>query len=114
MIDYIWNVSNCEVYPNKNGLQNVVHKVHYIVKGIDTINLDENNNNYYATMQGRVYLDTTDLSNFIAWQDLTSQIVQNWVEANLGADNVATIKSDIEAKINNKINPSSVNKILGS
>ena len=114
MINFEWDVSNCEVYPNKDGLSDVVHKVHYIIKGIDISNLDDNDNPHFAIQRGRVYLDTSDLSNFIAWSDLTSEIVQNWVEDNLGADNVAAIKSDIEAKINNKINPSSVNKILGS
>lgn len=112
-INFDWNVSDCEVYPNKDGLSNVVHKVNYKLKGIDDSNQDDNGNNYFATVIGRVYLDTSDLSNFIAWSDLTPEIVQGWVEDNIGSENVLQIKNQIEAQINNKINPSSINKILG-
>jgi hypothetical protein len=34
-ISFEWNVSDCEVYPNKDGLSDVVHKVHYKLKGVD-------------------------------------------------------------------------------
>ena len=113
-INFEWDVSNCEVYPNKDGLSDVVHKVNYTLKGIDSSNQDDNDNNYFATVIGRVYLDTSDLSNFIPWSDLTPAIVQGWVEDNMGSENVAQLKSDIEANISEKINPSSVEKQLGS
>ncbi len=112
-INFEWDVSNCEVYPNKDGLSDVVHKVNYILKGIDSSNQDDNDNNYFATVIGRVYLDTSDLSNFIPWSDLTSEIVQGWVENNMGSENVLELKNQVEAKINDKINPSSINKVLG-
>tara|TARA_Y100000401_G_C8308435_1_gene218306 strand:+ start:81 stop:428 length:348 start_codon:yes stop_codon:yes gene_type:complete len=113
-INFEWDVSNCEVYPNKDGLSDVVHKVNYTLKGIDSSNQDDNDNNYFATVIGRVYLDTSDLSNFIPWSDLTPAIVQGWVEDNMGSENVSQIKSDIESNINEKINPSSVEKQLGT
>ena len=113
-INFEWDVSNCEVYPNKDGLSDVVHKVNYTLKGIDSSNQDDNDNNYFATVIGRVYLDTSDLSNFIPWSDLTPAIVQGWVEDNMGSENVAQLKSDIESNINEKINPSSVEKQLGT
>ena len=112
-INFEWDVSNCEVYPNKDGLSDVVHKVNYTLKGIDNSNQDDNDNNYFATVIGRVYLDTSDLSNFIPWSDLTPEIVQGWVENNMGSENVLELKNQVEAKINDKISPSSINKVLG-
>ena len=40
--------------------------------------------------------------------------MQGWVENNMGSENVSQIKSDIESNINEKINPSSVEKQLGT
>ena len=113
-ISFEWNVSDCEVYPNKDGLSDVVHKVNYKLKGVDDAHQDPDGKDYSAISMGRVYLDTSDLSNFIPWSELTPAIVQGWVEDNMGSENVAQIKSDIESNINEKINPSSVEKQLGS
>ena len=113
-INFEWNVSDCEVYPNKDGLSDVVWKVNYILTGVDDANQDPYGHDYSAESVGRVYLDTSDLSNFIPWSDLTPAIVQGWVEDNMGSENVSQIKSDIEANISEKINPSSVEKQLGS
>ena len=112
-VNFEWNVSDCEVYTSKNGKSNVVHKVHYELKGVDDTNTDSNGKNYFAVSRGRVYLDTSDLSSFINWSSLTASDVQGWVENAMGADNVASVKSAIESDISNQINPSSVNKILG-
>jgi|TARA_E500000318_G_C3564630_1_gene215111 hypothetical protein len=112
MINFEWDVSNCEVYPNKDGLSDVVHKVNYKLKGIDDTNLDSEEVNYFAEVRGRVYLDTSDLSNFIPWSELTPAVVQAWVEANIGPENVLELKNQIEAKISDKINPSSITKVL--
>ena len=112
-ISFEWNVSDCEVYPSKSGKSNVVHKVHYQLKGIDDTNTDSNGNNYFSISRGRVYLDTSDLSSFINWSSLTASDVQGWVESAMGSSNVASVKSALESDISNQINPSSVNKILG-
>ena len=114
MINYEWNVSDCEVYPNKDGLSDVVWKVTYTLTGVDDSHQDPYGHDYSAKSVGSVYLDTSDLSNFIPWSDLTPAIVQGWVEDNMGSENVSQIKSDIESNINEKINPSSVEKQLGS
>ena len=47
-VNFEWDVSNCEVYPSKSGKSNVVHKVHYELKGVDDTNTDSNGNNYFA------------------------------------------------------------------
>ena len=113
-VNFEWDVSNCKVYSTKSGKSNVVHQVNYVIKATDDTNVDGSGNNYSAISFGRVYLDTSDLSSFTNWSDLTSSVVQGWVEANLGADNVAIIKTKLQEEISEKINPSSVDKILSS
>ena len=111
-ISYTWDVSTCDVYPAKSGKSNVVHKVHYELKGVDDTNTDSDGKNYFAVSRGRVYLDTSDLSSFINWSSLQASDVQGWVEAALGSDEVSTIKAGIDASIAKKISPTSVTKIL--
>ena len=113
-VNFEWNVSDCEVYPSKSGKSNVVHKVHYELKGTDDTNVDSDGNNYCAVSKGRVYLDTSDLSSFINWSSLSASDVQGWVESAMGSSNVASVKSALESDISNQISPSSVHKILGS
>ena len=112
-VNFEWNVSDLEVYPSKSGKSNVVHKVHYELKGTDDTNTDSDGKNYFAVSRGRVYLDTSDLSSFINWSSLSASDVQGWVENAMGSDNVASVKSALESDISNQINPSSVSKQLG-
>ena len=79
-VNFEWNVSDCEVYPSKSGKSNVVHKVHYELKGTDDTNTDSDGKNYFAVSRGRVYLDTSDLSSFINWSSLSASDVQGWCE----------------------------------
>ena len=112
-VNFEGKVSDCEVYPSKSGKSNVVHKVHYELKGVDDTNTDSDGKNYFSLSRGRVYLYTSDLSSFINWSSLSASDVQGWVENAMGSDNVASVKSAIESDISNQISPSSVNKILG-
>ena len=54
MINYEWNVSDCEVYPNKDGLSDVVWKVTYTLTGVDDSHQDPYGHDYSAKSVGRV------------------------------------------------------------
>ena len=113
-INFEWDVSNCHVYPSKSGKSNVVYKVNYKLKATDDTNVDSDGKNYFAEDNGRVYLDTSDLSSFINWSSLNASDVQGWVESAIGSSNVTDIKTKLEQDIAKKINPSSVAKQLSS
>ena len=49
--------------------------------------------NASATVYGTQSLDTSDLSSFTAFADLTASDVQGWVEAAMTADTVTEMKS---------------------
>ena len=112
-IGYTWNVSTVDTYPTKNGKSDVVYNVHWRLTATDDTNKDSNDNNWTATTYGAQILDTSDLSSFTAFADLTASDVQGWVEAAMTADTVTAMKARLDAQIAEKITPTSVTKIIG-
>ena len=112
-INYTWDVSRCDVFPTKSGKSNVVHNVHWRINATDDANNDSDGNPQFATVYGLQDLDTTDLSSFTNWSSLDAAKVQSWVEAAMGADEVARYKSILDAQIAEKVTPTSVTKTLG-
>ena len=114
-ISYTWDVKNCDVYPSKSSKSNVVHNVHCRLTAEDDANQGADGNNITASAYGSQGLDTSDLSSFTNWSDLTSSDVQGWVEAALDAEEsgaVAAMKAELDAQISKIVSPSSVTKTL--
>ena len=105
-INYTWNVSTVDV-KEIDGNADTVFNVHWRLTGTDDAN-DES-----ATVYGTIGLDTEDLSDFIAFADLTVSDVQGWVEAAMGADEVQAKKDILDAQIKELINPVVQTKQVG-
>jgi len=112
-ISYEWNVSTVDTYPTKDSKSDVVHNVHWRLTATDDANNDADGNPQTASVYGNQGLDTSDLSSFTAFADLTASDVQGWVEAALGADKVTELKASLDAQIAEKITPTSVTKTIG-
>ena len=112
-IGYTWNVSTVDTYPTLDGNADVVYNVHWRLTAEDDANQDADGNNWTATSYGTQSVDTSDLSSFTSFADLTSSDVQGWVEAAMGSDAVTDLKSGLDAQIEAKINPTSVTKTIG-
>ena len=112
-ISYTWDVSTVNTYPTKDSKSDVVHNVHWRLTATDDTNKDSDGNNWTADVYGSQAVDTSDLSSFTAFADLTASDVQGWVEAALGADEVTEIKASLDAQIAEKITPTSVTKTIG-
>ena len=112
-IGYTWDVSTVDTYPTHNSQSDVVYNVHWRLTAEDDSNQDADGNNIIATSYGTCSLDTSDLSSFTAFADLTASDVQGWVEAVFGADDVAAKKAALDAKIAEIITPTSVTKTIG-
>tara|TARA_R110002012_G_scaffold151219_1_gene311148 strand:- start:256 stop:603 length:348 start_codon:yes stop_codon:yes gene_type:complete len=113
-ISYEWNVRHVDTYPTKDSKADVVHNVHWRLTATDGANNDSDGNPQTATAIGTQPLDTSDLSNFTAFDSLNSAKVQGWVEAALTSYKVAEIKTSLNAAIAEKVTPVSVQKVLGS
>ena len=113
-INYTWDVSTVDTYPTKDSKSDVVYNVHWRLKATDDTNKDSNGNNWTADVYGTQAVDTSDLSSFKAFADLTASDVQGWVEAALTADTVTAKKACLDANIAEKVTPTSVTKTIGS
>ena len=112
-ISYTWDVSTVDTYPTKDSKSDVVHNVHWRLTATDDANNDAEGNPQTAGVYGSQAVDTSDLSSFTAFADLTASDVQGWVEAALGADEVTAMKASLDAQIAEKVTPTSVTKTIG-
>ena len=116
-INYTWDVSTVDTYPTKDSKSDVVWNVHWRLKATDDTNketIDGVEVNITSEVYGSQAVDTSDLSSFKAFADLTASDVQGWVETALGADKVTAMKAGLDASIAAKITPTSVIKTIGS
>ena len=105
-INYTWD---CKTVDTKtiNGNTDTVFNVHWRLTATDDVN------NKSAAVYGTQTLDTSDLSDFTAFADLTTSDVQGWVEAAMGADEVQAKKDSLDAQINELVNPVVQTKTIG-
>ena len=112
-ISYSWDVSTVDTYPTHNSQSDVVYNVHWRLTAEDDANQNSDGNNHKATVYGTQSVDTSDLSSFTAFADLSASTVQGWVETALGADELTSLKSELNAQIAEKVTPTSVTKTIG-
>ena len=112
-ISYAWDVKTVDTYPTKDSKSDVVYNVHWRLTATDDTNNDAEGNSLTATVYGSQSLDTSDLSSFTAFADLTTSDVQGWVEAALTADTVNDMKDSLDSTIEELVTPTSVQKVIG-
>ena len=113
-IGYTWDVSTVDTYPTKSSKSDVIYTVHWRLTATDDTNKDSDGNFWSSYNYGSQILDTSDLSSFKAFADVTASDVQGWVETAIGSDEVTAIKTSLDAKITEMITPTSVQKTIGS
>ena len=112
-ISYAWDVKTVDTYPTKDSKSDVVYNVHWRLTATDDVNNDADGNSLTATVYGSQALDTSDLSSFTEFTDLTVSDVQGWVEAALTADTVNDMKDSLDSTIEELVTPTSVQKTIG-
>ena len=112
-ISYEWDVKTVDTYPTKDSKSDVVHNVHWRLIATDDTNNDADGEPQTATVYGSQALDTSDLSSFTEFADLTASDVQGWVEAALTADTVNDMKDSLDSTIEKLVTPTSVQKTIG-
>lgn len=107
MITYDWNCKTVDVYPQAEGETNVVYNVHYIVNGEDSETA------VICNIIGTQMLDTSDITDFIPFADLTNEQVVSWTKAALGTEKVTAIEKNIATQIAELENPTSITMTIG-
>ena len=112
MINYEWNCKTVDVYPEHDNESDVVYNVHWRLNAVSD-QQDAEGNNYAASVYGTHSVNADDISSFVPFADLTNDTVTGWVTAGMGEDEVASLKSGLDAQIALLITPTSVTKNIG-
>jgi hypothetical protein len=107
-----WNCKTVDVYPTEGEYTDVVYNVHWIVTGTSD-QTDPEGNPYTGRVIGTEMLDTSTIVDFVPFADLTNEIAVQWTKDAMGAERVAEIEANVEAQINQEINPTSVTMTIG-
>jgi hypothetical protein len=101
-----WNVNTVDVYPEYESNSDVVYNVHWRVTKVDE--------EYSATTYGTQILSTSDIGDFVPFDELTSEVVKGWVLNAMGEEEVTSLEAGLDAQIESKKNPTSITKTLES
>ena len=113
---YTWDCKTVDVYPDYESESDVVYNVHWRLnaESSETHEVDGEDVPYTATVYGTQSLSLDDIgTDFIPFANLTNEIVTGWVEGIMGEEEVANLKSNLDAQINDEINPTSITKTIG-
>jgi hypothetical protein len=112
MTTYNWNCKTVDCYPEQNNEADVVYNVHWVVTGVSD-EVDSEGNPYSATKIGTQTLDTSQITNFIPFDQLTNDEVVAWTQGAMGEEQVANIETSIQNQIDKLITPTSVTLVIG-
>jgi hypothetical protein len=100
-INYTWEFPTLGVTPTLENKTNIVNTVHWILKGTDE-------NNVGGSVYGTVNVPYNSEDNFVIFESLTKEIIENWVVDHLGEESVSSYKSTINSNIEEQITPKSI------
>ena len=109
---YNWNCKTVDAYPQDGDYADLVYNVHWIVTG-ESDQLDPDGNAYSATNIGTQTLDTSDVTDFIPFEDLTNEQVVTWTQSAMGTEQVDSIEASIQSQIDSLITPTAVTLTIG-
>ncbi len=69
---------------------------------------------YSGHSYGTQALDTSDLSDFTAFANVTADMVKGWVIDAMGEEEVANLEASLDSQIAEQKNPTSITKTLES
>ena len=94
---YTWTVVQMDCYPEVDGETDVVFTVHWTLTGVD--------GDYTGSVYGSQALTLDPGAPFTPYADLTEAQVIGWVQAAMGAEQVAVYEANVAGQIANQINP---------
>ena len=95
-----WIVEQMSCYPTAEGQTDVVFTVHWRANATD--------GTYNATSYGTAGVTYEAGSPYTPYADLTQDQVVGWVQASMGAEQVASIEAGLATNIANQVNPPTV------
>ena len=111
-INYTWDCKTVDV-KTIDGNEDIVFNVHWIIKGEDDANNNSEGNPQTVLVYGTQKLDTSDLSSFTPFSDLTNEQISGWVQSAIGEDKVTEYKANISNQIAELVTPTQETKTIG-
>jgi len=102
---YNWTVKSIIGYPLIDGKENVVACILYTVVG-------DNGNGVSFSFDGLQETPLKSDSQFIKFDELSNDMIIEWVKYNLGTDGVSSIIRNIDSQIDAKINPAPSRNVM--
>lgn len=102
-VTFTWQFNPLSCYPTSSGYTDVVASVFYQLNArIGSINVTSGGH--------QEMLPLSPSSSFIPYENLTSPVVQAWVEDALGEEAVNNLKNDLVLKLEERVSPPIVRK----
>ena len=103
---YTWNFDPLEVTYSSASLDNVVNIVHWQyhaeTEGTSSLGVS---GSFVARNIGTVGLDPVASADFVAYASLTEAIVEGWVTASMGEDEVTQLREGVSGSLVTQLNP---------
>ena len=90
-----WKVSSCDRALSQDGKTDVITCVYWDVMDEEIVGFDTHSGHQY----GSVAIDTSDLSDFIAYADVTEDDAIAWAKAALGSGEITRLETDVASQI---------------
>ena len=103
-IEYTWNISQLNCYPESNGQVDVAFTAHWTLGGTD--------GTYQGFAYGSSALPAPKGSAYIPYNELTLEQTIAWVKESLGEEQVASYEANIASQIEALIKPTVVSPPL--
>ena len=107
---YNWNIYALDAKVSQDDKEKVIYTIHYGFTATDPDSkidgpLPGDMYNVMASTMGAIGVEYNAESDFIAYEDLTKDIIVSWLEAKL---NVDELKSNLDAQIEAQKNPTEI------
>ena len=100
-----WNCKTVDYYNHEhNGHEQVIYNVHWRVTKEDE--------DYSASSYGTQSLNTKDIQGFVPFDNVTSEMVNNWVWTAMGEEQVTQIETTLDQQIEDQKNPTFITVTL--
>ena len=96
-----WSITNLDRIASKNSKTDVVCAIFFVLSDSETQGSGDNEVTHTGESSGAVVLDTTDLSSFIDFEDITENDAISWAKSAISAEQLEAQESEISAQISN-------------
>ena len=90
-----WKVSSCDRAVSQGGEADVITHVYWDVMDEEIVGFDTHSGHQY----GSVAIDTSDLSDFITYTDVTEADTIAWAKTALGSDEITRLETEVASQI---------------